>query len=203
MSVSSLRAAVVTVSSLSVLSVHYVYHYAHCVCLSGPANLGIEFWGEMGSTYFSTDKPVFSWGGSPGSPTSDCRTYVSPPDCTAALEQDARSILRTRIAANPPSNTAYAQLTCAGDSYISGVTQATFGSDHGECQTGFSQFSECQVDIKGLVQTICVGRKSCNVPSSTSLFGIPCNSSTGWVTSIEATCASDLSRSGLVSAIEV
>ena len=77
LSVSSLRVAVVTVSSLCLrLPVHCAYHYVHCVCMPGPANLGIEFWGQMGSTYFSDDKPVFSWGGSPDSRTSDCRTYL-------------------------------------------------------------------------------------------------------------------------------
>jgi len=156
---------------------------------AGPANLGIEFWGKFNYSFFSVDKPAFFWGGAGGcSPTFDCRSYLSPPDCSTPGHA-SHKIIRSRVAANPPSNSAYATLTCENGQSIDAIRFASFGTATGTCESGFARVSKCSKDITSQVRSLCIGRRSCNVPASTSTYGVPCSSSNGWWTSVEATCS--------------
>merc|ERR1711879_673147 len=157
---------------------------------------GIEFWGSFDYTFFSAEKPLYFWGGAGQcSPTFDCRAYLSPADCDSAITSaqgtGSHKTLRSRVAANPPSDTAYARLQCEEGSLIDGINFATFGTADGSCSKGFQTSANCSTDISSLAQTLCIGQASCNVPASKSLFGEPCKSSNGWWTAIEATCSSD------------
>lgn len=163
---------------------------ASMVYTNGPGHLGIEFWGYFDYSYFSADQPLFMWGGAHGSATSDCRTYESPPDCAVTSSSGQTSTIRARAAANPPTNNVYATLECPHEQFIEAVSFASFGTPSGDCDhSSFHAATSCDVDIGALVKTLCVGRNSCRVPASTSLFGTPCNSSNGWWMAVDARCS--------------
>lgn len=170
---------------------------------TGPSNMGIEFWGVFNYSFFSADKPVFFWGGvGQCSPTFDCRAYLSPADCSLSENKEqASKVVRSMAAANPPSNTAYATIQCDAGHFIDAIDFASFGTAAGDCETGFTSSPTCSTDIKSLVQTLCIGQTACNIPASTALFGKPCNSTTGWWTSIQATCSASPEESVEVLAV--
>lgn len=158
---------------------------------TGPGHLGIEFWGFLDYTYFSKDQPLFGWGGAPGSTTGDCRTYQSPPDCSHDISHGRDTLVRARAAANPPTNNVYATLECPANAFIDAITFAHFGTPSGTCNgTAFQLDRACDKDISGLIKTLCVGRSSCRIPASTTLFGTPCESAIGWWIAVEARCSS-------------
>merc|ERR1712190_544677 len=83
-------------------------------------------------------------------PGNDCRMYRSPKQCTSS----SPFIARTRVAANPPMNTAFATLACPVGNRITGITFASFGTPTGDCDEGFAVSADaCAVDLKGLART--------------------------------------------------
>jgi hypothetical protein len=156
---------------------------------AGPGLLGFEFWGFFDYTFFSADQPHFSWGGVVGSPTGDCRSYLSPPDCSTIFTVENVTTIRARVSANPPTNDAYATLYCPAGHFIEAVNFARFGTPAGDCEAASFVAASSDSDIKGLVETLCVGRTNCRVPASTALFGKPYTSRDGWWVATEARCS--------------
>ena len=93
------------------------------------------------------------------------------------------------IICSQASELSYAILQCAGNSIITDINFASFGTATGSCDSGYSYSSCNSANSMSIVQTECLGKSSCSVLSSNSnsYFGDPCSGVPKTLT-IQATC---------------
>jgi len=75
--------------------------------------------------------------------------------------------------ADAPEN-APATISCPGGGVITGVAFASFGTPAGSCAAGFTRGACDAANSTAIVTAACVGKPSCVIDVSTTLFGDPC-----------------------------
>ncbi|MFL5814061.1 MAG: hypothetical protein ACJ763_10835 [Bdellovibrionia bacterium] len=93
-----------------------------------------------------------------------------------------------------------AQLTCPSGQTMSSISFASYGTPSGSC--GSYAVSSCNSSSsKSVVQSACVGKASCQVSASNSIFGDPC-SGVGKTLAVQAVCSAPSTSSACGSAAE-
>jgi alpha-L-rhamnosidase len=68
------------------------------------------------------------------------------------------------------------ELSCEGGGVFTGVTFASFGTWTGSCAAGFSKGACDAATSVEVITKLCVGKSSCSIQASDSVFGDPCPS---------------------------
>jgi hypothetical protein len=112
-----------------------------------------------------------------------CGCSSAPTEAT----QTSSSELTTTVCASVPQNQT-ASITCPAGQVVTAITFASFGTPTGTC--GSFKTGSCNAtNSVSIVSAACLGKASCSVAATTTVFGNPC-SGTSKTLDIQVTCSS-------------